>query len=117
MHAPGDRATTPPSLAAVHHLNLAHGLGATALRAALPATGKVSVTLNLAVVRAASESAADQDAARHVDGLTNRIFLDPMLRGRYPTDLLDDLRHITDWSFIARRRRRRRSTLRSTCSA
>ncbi len=100
VHAPGisDNAA---SLAAVHHLNLAHGLGTSALRAVLPPAGRVSVTLNLAVVRAASDSPADQDAARHVDGLTNRIFLGPMLHGQYPADLLDDLRHITDWSFIA----------------
>jgi beta-glucosidase len=37
---------------------------------------------------------------RHVDGLANRIFLDPVLRGRYPDDLVADLRHITDWSFV-----------------
>jgi beta-glucosidase len=32
--------------------------------------------------------------------LSNRIFLDPMLRGTYPQDVLDDLRHITDFAFI-----------------
>jgi beta-glucosidase len=35
-----------------------------------------------------------------VDGLANRVFLDPIVRGQYPADVLDDLRHITDWSFI-----------------
>jgi beta-glucosidase len=101
VHAPGitDNAS---ALAAVHHLNLAHGLGAAALRSVLPATGQISVTLNLALVRPATDSAADQYAVRHVDGISNRIFLDPMLRGRYPEDVLDDLRHITDWSFIKR---------------
>ncbi|MCU1655963.1 MAG: putative beta-glucosidase [Pseudonocardiales bacterium] len=97
VHAPGlrDDAT---ALAAAHHLNLAHGLGVAALRAVLPATGRVSLTLNLAQVRGASE--ADRDAVRHVDGIANRIFLDPVLRGSYPADVIDDLRHITDWSFI-----------------
>jgi beta-glucosidase len=99
VHAPGitDKAA---ALAAAHHLNLAHGLGTAALRSALPAHGQVSVTLNLAVVRPATDSAADRDAARHVDGLANRIFLDPVLHGSYPEDVLDDLRHVTDWSFI-----------------
>ncbi len=97
VHAPGvtDNAS---SLAAVHHLNLAHGLGARALRASMPASGRVSITLNLAVVRGVSEG--DADAVRHVDGLANRIFTEPVLRGHYPQDLLADLRHITDWSFI-----------------
>ncbi len=99
VHAPGitDNAA---SLAAAHHLNLAHGLGVAALRAELPPTGKVGLTLNLANVRPATSSEADSDAARHVDGVANRIFLDPVLNGRYPDDLLADLRHITDWSFI-----------------
>jgi len=94
VHAPGisDNAS---SLAAVHHLNLAHGLGAQALRAVMPASGRVSITLNLAVVRGVSDD--DADAVRHVDGLANRIFTEPVLRGRYPQDLLDDLRHLTDW--------------------
>jgi beta-glucosidase len=97
VHAPGvtDNAS---ALAAVHHLNLAHGLGVEALRATLPRDVRVSIALNLAVVRGAAE--ADAGAVRHVDGLTNRIFLEPILQGRYPEDLLDELRHITDWAFI-----------------
>ncbi|HEX3337286.1 MAG TPA: beta-glucosidase [Jatrophihabitans sp.] len=99
VHAPGvvDNAA---ALAAVHHLNLAHGLGVSALRSVLPAGGRVSLTLNLATVRGATDSEADRGAARHVDGLANRIFLDPVLRGAYPQDLLDELRHITDWAFV-----------------
>ena len=99
VHAPG-RADPALALAAAHHLNLAHGLGATALRSVLPAGAQVMLTLNLALVRAATDSAADRDAARHVDAVANRIFLEPVLRGRYPEDLLDDLRHLTDWAFI-----------------
>jgi beta-glucosidase len=99
VHAPGitDNAT---ALRAVHHLNLAHGLGVSALRAALPSDRRVSVTLNPAYVVPASSSPEDQRAARHVDAVSNRIFLDPMLRGEYPAELFDDLRHLTDWSFV-----------------
>jgi beta-glucosidase len=101
VHAPG-RTDTASSLTAAHHLNLAHGLGVRALRAVLPAGADVSITLNLAYVKPATDSPADVRAARHVDALSNRIFLDPILRGRYPDELLDDLRHITDWSFVKR---------------
>ena len=80
---------TPAALAAVHHLNLAHGLAAAAIRAAAPAA-KVAVTLNLAWVRPETGSALDADAARRVDGLQNRVFLDPILHGRYPADVLAD---------------------------
>jgi len=33
----------------------------------------------------------DEDAARLINGQHNRIFLDPILRGSYPQDVLDDL--------------------------
>ncbi|MGL5858822.1 MAG: glycoside hydrolase family 1 protein [Angustibacter sp.] len=40
------------------------------------------------------------DAVRRVDGLTNRVFLDPVLHGRYPQDVLNDTAAVTDWSFV-----------------
>ena len=58
-----------------------------------------------APVDAASDDPADLDAARRVDGLGNRIFLDPLLRGGYPQDVLEDVRAITDGAHIQRRRR------------
>jgi beta-glucosidase len=70
------------------------------MRAELPPSAQLSVTLNLALVRPASQDPADLAAARHVDGLSNLLFLGPVLRGQYPADVLEDLRHITDWSFI-----------------
>jgi beta-glucosidase len=99
VHAPG-RTEPAASLAASHHLMLAHGLATQALRAALPASAELSVTLNLASIRAASDSAADLDAARRVDALANRIHLDPIRRGSYPADLIADTAAITDWSFV-----------------
>jgi len=97
-HAPGE---TDPALAlrAAHHLLLAHGLGVQALRAAVPAA-QVSVTLNLAQVRAADPSRATADAVRRVDGLANRLFTEPVLRGRYPGDVQADTGSLTDWSFV-----------------
>ena len=99
LHAPGRRSRAD-AYAAVHHLLLAHGLGVQAIRSVLGETRPVAITLNPSVVRAASDSAADLDAARHVDGISNRIFLDPLARGRYPADVVEDLRHITDFSFV-----------------
>jgi beta-glucosidase len=37
---------------------------------------------------------------RRVDGLQNRVFLDPVLSGSYPADVLADTASVTDWSFI-----------------
>ena len=75
--------TRPSAYAAAHHLNLAHGLAASALRSVAP-RAKVSVSLNLAQVYPATDSDEDREAAAHVDMIANRIFLEPMLRGRYP---------------------------------
>jgi len=99
VHAPG-HTDLAEAYAAVHHLLLAHGLGVAAVRAAAPGS-HASITLNPAMVRAASDSPADLDAMRHVDGISNRIFLDPLLHGAYPADVIDDLKHVTDWSFVA----------------
>lgn len=99
VHAPG-RTDPAAALQAAHHLNLAHGLGTQALRAALPARARVAVSLNSSVVRAFSDSPADLDARRRIDNLANGIFHGPMLHGAYPADLLTDTARITDWSFV-----------------
>ncbi|WP_245204360.1 GH1 family beta-glucosidase [Kitasatospora sp. RG8] len=99
VHAPG-RADPAAALTAHHHLLLAHGLAVGALRAELPPTARVSLTLNLAAVRPLTDDPADREAARRIDGLANRIFLDPVFHGRYPADVLADTAHVTDWSFV-----------------
>jgi beta-glucosidase len=86
-HAPGLR-DPQAALSSVHHLLLGHGLATQALKA--QGAEKVGITLNLYAVDPASDSALDTDAARRVDGFQNRLFLDPVLKGRYPQDLLHD---------------------------
>jgi beta-glucosidase len=97
VHAPG---YTDPAkaFAAVHHLLLGHGEAVRALRSA--GAADVGITLNPASVRPADpDSDADVAAARMVDGLHNRIFLDPVFGRGYPTDVLEVIaRHGgTDW--------------------
>ncbi|MBH5338082.1 beta-glucosidase [Streptomyces pactum] len=99
VHAPGRTGREAP-LRAAHHLNLAHGLGTQALRAALPARARIAICLNPAVVRARTGSPADLDARRRIDALANRVFTGPLLRGAYPDDLLRDTAAVTDWSFV-----------------
>ncbi|MGC9665822.1 glycoside hydrolase family 1 protein [Planosporangium sp. 12N6] len=99
-HAPG-RTDPAASLAAAHHLLLGHGLGVQALRAAnLRADAQVGLVLNPTAVRSVSDAPGDVDAARRIDGLLNRIFFDPVLRGRYPSDVQADTAHLTDWGFV-----------------
>jgi beta-glucosidase len=81
--APGLR-DWPTALRASHHALLAHGLATQALRAAAPGA-RVGITLNLAPVESSGE---DGEAARRMDGHMNRWFLDPVLRGEYPADMV-----------------------------
>ncbi|MFV0428496.1 MAG: GH1 family beta-glucosidase [Arachnia sp.] len=98
VHAPG-RTSGADALAAVHHLNLAHGLGIQALRATSGEQAQYSVTLNLHVPR--GDHASSPEAIRRVDALANRAFTGPMLKGAYPEDLLADTAAVTDWGFVA----------------
>jgi beta-glucosidase len=86
-HAPGRR-EPGASLRAAHHLLLGHGLAARALRADGTRAG---AAVNLYAVSPASDAAEDVDAARRIDGLQNRLFLDALLLGRYPEDVLADI--------------------------
>ena len=56
---------------------------------------ELGLTLNFTVADPVDPSdPRDVDAARRVDAQMNRIFLDPIFRGDYPADLLEDVRHL-----------------------
>jgi beta-glucosidase len=97
--APG-LADATTALCAIHHLLLGHGLALQALRAGARNGNEFGITLNLVPSAPASSAEYDVDAARRIDGLQNRIFLDPLLRGAYPADVLTDLERIVDLSCI-----------------
>ncbi len=86
-HAPG-RESDSDALATAHHLLLTHGRAVEILRRNSPSS-EVGITLNLDTPYAASESPEDVAAARWVDGLHNRWFLDPIFTGAYPKDMLE----------------------------
>ena len=83
VHAPGRR-EPDAAYAAAHHLLLGHALGREAVRAASPAA-EVGIVLNLAPVR--RELDGDPAAADFVDAVQNRLWVEPIARGRYPSVL------------------------------
>jgi beta-glucosidase len=85
-HAPGLTDLTA-ALRAAHHLMLGHGYACQALRAG-NGSGQVGIALNLTDVLPATGGEADAAAAHRIDGNANRWFLDPILRGHYPQDML-----------------------------
>ncbi|WP_396656019.1 GH1 family beta-glucosidase [Microbacterium sp.] len=92
-HAPG-LFSVEEGLLAAHHLLLGHGQVIGELRGR-DASLNLGLTLNLTVVDPADpDEPADVDAARRVDGQFNRWFLDPVFRGVYPADIVEDIRRV-----------------------
>jgi beta-glucosidase len=86
-HAPGVQ-SAHATVRSVHHLLLGHALGVEALRAR--GVADVGITLNLIPAESPEDSAAARDAVRLVDGQSIRLWLDPLLRGSYPADVIAD---------------------------
>lgn len=83
-HAPGIMDPNQAA-AAVHHQLLAHGLTVQAW-GAHGVKGRIGPVLNLTPVTATDPAAAEQ--TKNVDAVQNRLFLDPVLKGSYPTDAI-----------------------------
>src|SRR5437762_700016 len=91
-HAPGLR-DPRAALAAVHHQHLAHGLAVEALRDG--PVHKLGITLNLTnAIPNSPADPVDVEAARRVDALFNRMYLEPILMARYPADLVADVHEL-----------------------
>ncbi|WP_410813545.1 GH1 family beta-glucosidase [Micromonospora sp. 067-2] len=88
-HAPGRQDPDAAYLVA-HHLQLAHGLAVRALRA-VGGTGRIGPALNLHPCYAADDTPEAAAAAQLYDGYENRLYLDSVLKGSYPQDVLADL--------------------------
>ena len=97
VHAPGIK-DPESAVRATHHLLLGHGLGLEELRSA--GVSQAGIALNLFAVSPATDSDEDYEAARSIDGLQNRLFLDPVLKGAYPDDMLASFSRIADLSVI-----------------
>ncbi|MDQ0371950.1 GH1 family beta-glucosidase [Cellulomonas humilata] len=83
-HAPGI-SDVDQAAAAIHHQLLGHGRAVEAFRAS-GAAGEIGIALNLLPVYPTSREA--DPAAVHTDAVENRMFLDPVLLGRYPSDAI-----------------------------
>jgi beta-glucosidase len=73
-----------------HHLLLSHGMALQALRAERCAA-PLGIVLNQAPVHAATDAPEDLARARIDDGLTIRWYMDALLHGSYPADVLEFL--------------------------
>lgn len=86
--APGKR-DPRASGTVIHHLNLAHSRAVAAFRAS-GSMGRIGPCLQLAPVYPADHSPEAAAAARAADVTENTLYLDPLLKGRYPIQSLGD---------------------------
>ncbi|MHC1785027.1 MAG: GH1 family beta-glucosidase [Anaerolineaceae bacterium] len=86
-HAPGitDLKT---ALTVTHHLLVSHGSVIKEIRAIEGQSSELGIVLNLSPVDPFKKTERDEKAAQVYDGYLNRIFLDPLLKGRYPVDMV-----------------------------
>jgi beta-glucosidase len=86
-HAPGltDLSTT---LLVAHHMLLGHGKAVKAYRE-MGLKGEIGITLNMGPMYPASKTEEDKAAVLRHDGVVNRWFADPVLKGCYPEDIMD----------------------------
>lgn len=97
-HAPG-RQEPAASYYAAHHLNLGHGLATQAIRAQIPGA-PVSAAINLHIVNPVDDHPDNLLAKQQIDLMANEVFLQPLLEGQYPQELLDLTGNFVDWSVI-----------------
>lgn len=88
LHAPGMRDYSAAGTV-IHHLLLGHGLAVDQFRGAGLPGAQIGVTLSMAVTTPWSDSPEDVRASEVLDGEQNRVFLDPLFHGTYPTDMFD----------------------------
>ncbi|RSD26798.1 GH1 family beta-glucosidase [Mesobacillus subterraneus] len=100
IHAPG-HTNMEEALKAVHHILLSHGEAVDLLKSKFGSSTPIGITLNLSPMYPASESANDQLAANNADGYSNRWFLDPVLKGSYPVDMMNLFsKYVHSYDFI-----------------
>jgi beta-glucosidase len=89
-HAPGIQDLNK-ALRVSHHLLLSHGWAVQALRSNSQGS-EVGITLNTTWIMAASNSRADLNLARQIDGELIRWYADPLYGRGYPGDIISQYR-------------------------
>ena len=87
-HAPGVR-DYGKAVQVSHTLMRAHALGVGALRQLCPPDVRVGAAIDLHTMYPRTDSQSDLEAAHRADGKANRWFLDPVMKGTYPADILE----------------------------
>ncbi|MFH7017603.1 GH1 family beta-glucosidase [Flavobacterium sp. FlaQc-47] len=95
IHAPGKKGITN-YLKAMHHVTLATAAGAKILRDKVQ-DANIGTTFSCTHIEPATQSQKDVDAAKRVDTLLNRTFIEPILRLGYPQKDLPVLKKLNNY--------------------
>ncbi|MBE8726894.1 GH1 family beta-glucosidase [Flavobacterium hungaricum] len=95
IHAPGKKGITN-YLKAMHHVTLATAAGAKILRNRIP-DANIGTTFSCTHIEPATESSKDIEAAKRVDTLLNRTFIEPILGLGYPQKDLPVLKKLNNY--------------------
>lgn len=92
MHAPGKLGFNH-FLPALHHATLAHGVGGRVLKSIVK-DGNIGTTLSCSHVDPYKDNERYIKAAKRLDALTNRLFIEPILGMGYPVDEIPKLKKL-----------------------
>ncbi|AXB58733.1 GH1 family beta-glucosidase [Flavobacterium fluviale] len=95
IHAPGKKGITN-YLKAMHHVTLSTAAGAKILRNKIP-DANIGTTFSCTHIEPATESSKDIEAAKRVDTLLNRTFIEPILGLGYPQKDLPVLKKLNNY--------------------
>lgn len=95
IHAPGKKGITN-YLKAMHHVTLATAAGARILRNKV-SEANIGTTFSCTHIEPATENAKDVEAAKRVDTLLNRTFIEPILGLGYPQKDLPVLKKLNNY--------------------
>ncbi|MGA2976888.1 MAG: GH1 family beta-glucosidase [Spirochaetia bacterium] len=87
IHAPGLK-DFGSAVQAAHVLLHGHALAVQAYRQLSPSAHRIGIALDLHPVYPFTDGISDIEASRIADGQANRWYLDPVLKGSYPDDVL-----------------------------
>ncbi len=88
VHAPGKK-DFPMAVQAGHELLRAHAAALIAMRELCAPDVRIGIALDLHTFYPWSDGVSDREAVRRADGFKNRWFLDPVLKGTYPADMME----------------------------
>ncbi len=87
QHAPGLRDSSATAKA-IHNVLLAHGNATARLRER--GQKNLGIVLNFEALVSHSQTASDLDATRRYDAIINRMFIEPLMTGNYPSEILHE---------------------------